>query len=125
MKPIAIEAVLITEHRGGLATIALNNELFEPLSLRERDTLIRTILTLTRANLVSDLEALDDERRTIELSPNKSHEEIILQLRALVTPSGEFTLLTHFGGEADPRTRLCDGLRHALEVVAICEENGQ
>jgi len=124
MKPVAIEAVLITEHPDGLATIALNNELFEPLSLRERDTLIRTILKLSRANLVSDIESLEDRERPIELSPSKDHSAVVLQLRALVTPTGEFTLLTHFGGEADPRTRLCDGLQHALEVVAICEESG-
>ena len=125
MNPVAIEAALITEHPGGLATLALNTELFEPLSLRERDTLIRTILTLSRANLTNDLDTLEDAERTIDVSPNRDHQGVVMQLRVLVTPAGGFTLLTHFGGEADPETKLCDALSHALEVVATCENNGK
>lgn len=124
MKPIAIEAALITEHPGGLATLAVNNELFEPLSMAEREQLIKSVLTLSRSKLLKDLEVVAGHER-ITISPDKSHREFVMQLRILVTPEGKFTLLTYFGGKAHPDTRLHDGLLHAIEVVATCEANGR
>lgn len=124
MKPIAIEAALITEHAGGLATLAINNELFEPLSVREREQLIRSILTLSRNKLNEDLELVSGHER-IAVSPDPTHQNCVMQLRVLVSPQGRFTLLTYFGAQADPETRLHDGLLHALEVVAVCEGKGQ
>lgn len=124
MKPIAIEAALITEHPGGLATLAVNNELLEPLSLREREQLIKSVLTLTRTKLMSDLDSVAGHEK-ISISPDKSHKDFVLQLRILVTPEGRFSLLTYFGAQANPETRLHDGLLHALNVVAICEQEGR
>jgi len=124
MKPIAIEAALITEHAGGLATLAVNNELMEPLSPAERDQLIRSMLVLSRNKLLKDLDQVTGHER-IRISPDKSHKSFVMQLRVLVTPEGRFSLLTYFGGQADPKTRLHDGLQHALQVVAVCENNGE
>lgn len=124
MKPIAIEAVLITEHPGGLATLAINNELFEPLSMAEREQLIKSALILSRSKLLKDLELVAGHE-PIAISPDKGHRKFVMQLRILVTPEGKFTLLTYFGGKAHPDTRLHDGLLHAIEVVAICEANGR
>lgn len=124
MKPIAIEAALITEHPGRLATLAVNNELLEPLSLREREQLIKSVLTLTRTKLMSDLDSVAGHEK-ISISPDKSHKDFVLQLRILVTPEGRFSLLTYFGAQANPETRLHDGLLHALNVVAICEQEGR
>lgn len=124
MTPIAIEAALITEHPGGLATLAVNNELFEPLTLQEREQLIKSVLTLSRTKLLNDLDLVAGHER-ISISPDRSHKNFVMQLRILVTEEGKFTLLTYFGGHAHPDTRLHDGLLHALEVVATCEAKGR
>jgi len=124
MQPIAIEAALITEHIGGLATLAVNNELLDPLTTSEKDQLIRTVLVLSRNRLLNELEQVSGHE-SIPISADVTHSEFIMQIRILVTPEGKFSLLTYFGGQADPATKLHDGLLHALQVVTVCEKQGR
>jgi len=119
MTPVATELALLTEHANGKATFALNDSLLEGLNHKERDKVISSTLKMTRKSLLNDLELPLGQRR-IEISADPSHEKFVMQLRMLLNERGEFSLLTYFGGEADPRTTLQLGLAHALQVVLMC-----
>lgn len=123
MSNIAIELALITEHKGGIATIALNDELLHEQSNRARMALVKVLTTLTKAQLFEDLSRCPADK-TLPISVDRNHAEIVMQLKLLRVPTGEFLLLTYFGGEADPSVRLADGLKHAIEVVDIIEKQG-
>ena len=120
MRPIAIEALLITEHGNGLASIAVNEGLLGPLSPEEQDQFMRSIFKLSRSWLLKDLEQVGGHEK-ISPSIDPVHKDFVMQIRGLVTPVGDFSLLTYFGGLANPETRLHDGILHALQVVATCE----
>lgn len=123
MPEIAIELALITEHKGGIATIALNDELLTDSSERGRLAIVKALTTLAKVQLFDDLERCPIGR-TIPISIDKNHSEIVMQMRLMRAPGGGFALLTYFGGQADPRVKLTDAIKHAIEVVDIIEKQG-
>lgn len=119
----AIEAAIVTEHDNGFATLALNNNLLDGLEKSEQETLVKSLLVLARQKLTQDISTCSGDKR-ITPSVDQAHDDFVLQLKLLVSPSGKFTLLTYFGGEAEPSTFLRRGLYHAVEVIATVEARG-
>lgn len=123
MRPIALEAAIVTEHDNGFATLALNNDLLDELEKEEQERVVKSLLVLARQKLAQDISTCP-KSKTITPSIDEGHKDFVLQLRLLVAPTGKFTLLTYFGGAADPSTLLRRGLHHAVEVVGAVEEQG-
>ena len=119
----AIDAALITEHRDGLATLALNNELFEPLAHAERESLLRMIVRFGCASLRAEIEETSDEE-PVRLRPARDETSCVLQLRLIVTPTGGFSLAVDFGSAVDPGVSQREALEHALAVLNGCAELG-
>lgn len=123
MSQVALEAAIVTEHSNGYTTLALNNELLEGLSKSEQEDLVRSLLLLARRKLATEIVTSPPDR-SITRSVDSAHDDLVLQLKLLVTESGKFTLLTYFGGEAEPSTPLRSGLHHAVEVLGAVEQRG-
>lgn len=123
MSQVALEAAIVTEHASGFATLALNNDLLDGLEKDEQEQMVKSLLILARKKLAQDISTSPRDRK-ITLSIDQAHKECVLQLKLLVAPSGKFTLLTYFGGAAEPTTSLRLGLHHAVEVLAAVESRG-
>jgi len=123
MPTVALEAAIVTEHANGYATLALNNDILEDLEQPDRDKLVKSLLVLARQKLARDIVSCSKER-LIARSVDRSHDDFVLQLKLLVDAGGKFTLLTYFGGAAEPTTPLRRGLHHAVEVIGAVEARG-
>jgi len=123
MRPIALEAAIVTEHENGYATLALNNDLLDGLEKEEQERVVKSLLVLARQKLALDIVQCPKDK-CITPSVDENHEDFVMQLKLLVSPSGKFSLLTYFGGAAEPTTLLRRGLHHAVEVIGAVEENG-
>jgi hypothetical protein len=123
MRPIALEAAIVTEHENGYATLALNNDLLDGLEKEEQERVIKSLLLLARQKLASEIVQCPKGKQ-ITQSVDTSHKDFVMQLKLLVSPSGKFSLLTYFGGAAEPSTPLRRGLHHAVEVIGAVEARG-
>lgn len=123
MKPVALEAAIVTEHTNGFATLSLNNDLLDGLEKDEQEKVVRSLLVLARKKLAQDI-VNSAKGKLITPSVDLSHKDFVIQLKFLVAPTGDFTLLTYFGGAADPTTLLRRGLHHAVEIIGAVEERG-
>lgn len=123
MRPIALEAAIVTEHENGFATLALNNDLLDGLAKEEQEKVVKSLLVLARQKLAQDIVQCPKDKR-ITPSVDSNHKEFVMQLKLLVSPTGKFSLLTYFGGGAEPSTLLRRGLHHAVEILGAVEERG-
>lgn len=130
------ELMSITEHSHGVATTLISDvvsfEDFENGIKRreeERDEIVKSLFTLSRAQLSDEINEIRDyylkrengNSWNIEKSEKTEHDNIIINLSFLMNNEGEFGLLVYFGGKADSNTSIIDGLLHAIEIVSAIE----
>lgn len=122
MAEVAIEVALVTEHKSGIATLALNQDLLDSLSKDEQEKAVRSLFILARQKISEDLQKVPNEK-LVPVSIDAQHNDLVMQLKLLLAPDGSFVLLTYFGGEVNPQLSLRKCLSHALEVVATVENS--
>lgn len=122
LESVAFEVVNVTETVGGQAVVLFNDEFLQSGGNVGGDfqKLLKGLFVLARHRLAVELDRVGvSEVVTVSVVP--AHVDKVLVLSLLWSVSGEFDLLTYFGGAVGEGVLLRDGLVHALEVLVAVE----
>lgn len=119
------ELLWIAEYPGKEAVIAADEETFSTYSESEKQTFINSLIILGMDKLNLDLLniPMNDNNKTIPLSVDKRHKNIVVGMSFLMNDEKDFELLLYFGGKAHPQTELKKGLFHSMKVLETIKQN--
>lgn len=119
------ELLWIAEYPGKEAVIAADEETFSTYSESEKQTFINSLIVLGMDKLNLDLLniPMNDNNKTIPLSVDARHKNIVVGMSFLMNDEKDFELLLYFGGKAHPQTELKKGLFHSMKVLETIKQN--
>lgn len=117
------EVMFVSENKSGHVSVVVSQEALADLPESDRNGVIRGLLTLSLAQLSTELTTLHEDSHllSLEVSPAVG-SDVVLSMRMLVGDEGEFQLLTYFGEAMPEDFLMIDGLKRAIFIVNALRE---
>lgn len=117
------EVMFVSENKSGHVSVVVSQEALADLPESDRNGVIRGLLTLSLAQLSTELTTLHEDSHLLSLEVSPAVEsDVVLSMRMLVGDEGEFQLLTYFGEAMPEDFLMIDGLKRAIFIVNALRE---
>lgn len=117
------EVMFVSENKSGHVSVIVSQEALADLPESDRNGVIRGLLTLSLAQLSTELTTLHEDSHLLSLEVSPAVEsDVVLSMRMLVGDEGEFQLLTYFGEAMPEDFLMIDGLKRAIFIVNALRE---
>lgn len=119
------ELLWIAEYPDKEAVMAVDDDVFSQYNDEQQAEFINSLITLgiDQISLEHLQIPMNDNTKTINISIDKRHKNIITGYSFLMNDDKDFQMLLYFGKKANPQTELKNGLYHAAKVLTTIQQN--